>query len=382
MLKGIDVSKWQGTIDWMKVKADGIDFAIIRAGYGSNSTAYDDKYYEKNVAGCEKVGIPYGVYLFSYANSVSDAISEADHVIRLVKGKKLSYPVFYDLEDAKTTGKCSNALILEIAKTFTERVEAAGYTVGIYANKNWNTTKLTDKWYDTKPRWIAQYNSKCTYTGKYDIWQYTSSGKVNGISGDVDMNYCYTDFVKATQPTEPSVNSQKPTSTPVSKPTNTPAYKPGQAIKLNQAPLYATSVTSKASTKKNGTFYIWSSEVINKRIRITNAASKAGKSGQVTGWIDVSSINSTSTATTTKPNSTTKPTAQPTSKTYKKGALVKLINKPLYTSSTSKKAATKKSGNYYIYDGKKVNGRYRITNKANRCGKTPAFLYVTGWIEL
>lgn len=225
------------------------------------------------------------------------------------------------------------------------------------------------------------------YTGrkildKYDIWQYTSSGKVNGISGNVDMNYCYTDFVKATQPTEPSVNIQKPTSTPVSKPTNTPAYKPGQAIKLNQAPLYATSVTSKASTKKNGTFYIWSSEVINKRIRITNAASKAGKSGQVTGWIDVSSINITSTATTTKPNSTTKPTAQPTSKTYKKGALVKLTNKPLYTSSTSKKAVTKKSGNYYIYDGKKVNGRYRITNKANRCGKTPAFLYVTGWVEL
>lgn len=376
MLKGIDISKWQGTIDWAKVKDNGIDFAILRAGYGGNNTAYDDKYYEKNAAGCEKVGMPYGVYLFSYADSVADAISEADHVIRLVKGKKLSYPVFYDLEDAKTTGKCSNALILEIAKAFTEKVEAAGYTVGIYANKSWNTTKLTDKWYDTKPRWIAQYNSKCTYEGKYDIWQYTSSGKVDGINGNVDMNYCYTDFVKTVTTVEPVEN--KKTQTTTTNTENKSNYEAGQAIKLTEAPLYATSTTTKASAKKSGTFYIWSKDVVNKRIRITNTAANAGKSKQVTGWINIVDIKSANTTTTTV---TVKPSAI-TTKSYKKGAVVTLTNKPLYASSTVKNATSKKSGTFYIYDGKKVNGRYRITNKVKNCGKTPAFLYVTGWVEL
>lgn len=376
MLKGIDISKWQGAIDWAKVKADGIDFAIIRAGYGSDNIAYDDKYYEKNVAGCEEVGMPYGVYLFSYADSVSDAISEADHVIRLIKGKKLSYPVFYDLEDAKTTGECSNALILEIAKAFAERVEAAGYTVGIYANKSWNTTKLTDKWYDTKPRWIAQYNSKCTYTGKYDIWQYTSSGKVDGINGNVDMNYCYTDFVKTVTTVEPV--EDKKTQTTTTNTENKSKYEAGQAIKLTEAPLYATSTTTKASAKKSGTFYIWSKDVVNKRIRITNTAANAGKSKQVTGWINIVDIKSANTTTTTV---TVKPSAI-TTKSYKEGAVVTLTNKPLYASSTAKNATSKKSGTFYIYDGKKVNGRYRITNKVKNCGKTPAFLYVTGWVEL
>lgn len=381
MLKGIDVSKWQGTIDWAKVKADGIDFAILRAGYGGNNTAYDDKYYEKNVAGCEKVGIPYGVYLYSYATSVEGAISEADHIIRLVKGKKLSYPIFYDLEDSKTTAKCSNALILEMAKAFTKKVEDAGYIVGIYSNKHWNTTKLTDKWYNTKPRWIAQYNSKCTYAGKYDIWQYTSSGKVNGISGNVDMNYCYTEFVKATPPAP--TEAKKENTTTATKPATTPStsgYKAGQAVVLNKTPLYATSVTSKVATTKSGTFYIWSTEVINKRIRITNSTANVGKSGQVTGWIDVSKI---STSVTTSKPATSTPAAKPaTSKTYKKGDKVKLSNTPLYISSTAKNSSSKKSGDYYIYDGKKVNGRYRITNQAKRCGKTPAFLYVTGWVTL
>lgn len=194
LAKGIDVSAWQKEIDWGKVKASGIQFAILRCGFGGDLKSQDDKYFERNIAECERIGMPYGVYLYSYANSVEKAKSEAEHTLRLVEGHSLSYPIYYDLEDANTTGKCSKSLILEMAKTYVETLEAKGYCVGIYANKYWNTTYLTDDWYNTKPRWIAQYNTECTYSGEYGIWQYSSSGKVDGISGNADMNYAYVDY--------------------------------------------------------------------------------------------------------------------------------------------------------------------------------------------
>lgn len=196
LAKGIDVSAWQKEIDWDKVKTSGIQFAILRCGYGSDIKSQDDKYFERNITECERIGMPYGVYLYSYADSVEKAKSEAEHTLRLIEGHPLSYPVYYDLEDADTTGKCSKSLILEMAKTFVAVLEAKGYCVGIYANKYWNTTYLTDDWYNTKPRWIAQYHTECTYSGEYGIWQYSSSGKVDGISGNVDMNYAYVDYPK------------------------------------------------------------------------------------------------------------------------------------------------------------------------------------------
>ena len=192
--KGIDVSSWQKEINWDKVKKAGIQFAILRCGYGSDKASQDDKYFARNLAECERVGIPYGIYLYSYATNVEMAHSEAAHVLRLLGDKKPMYPIYYDLEDAKTTGKCSKALILDMAKAFCADLEAKGYLVGIYANTYWNNTYLTDAWYNTKPRWVAQYASKCTYKGEYGIWQYSSSGKVDGIAGNVDMNYAYADY--------------------------------------------------------------------------------------------------------------------------------------------------------------------------------------------
>ena len=193
MKKGIDVSAHQGSIDWNAVKSSGIDFAILRCGYGNDDPDQDDEYFLKNVKACEKVGMPYGVYLYSYANGVGNAKSEAAHVMRLLKGLKPEYPIYYDLEDP-ITGYCSNEEILKIAKTFVTTLEKAGYWVGIYANKHWNTSKLTDKWYDGKARWVAQYNDKCTYDGVYGMWQYSSTGHVKGITGYVDMNYAYVDY--------------------------------------------------------------------------------------------------------------------------------------------------------------------------------------------
>lgn len=190
---GIDVSEWQGVIDWEKVKPS-IDFAILRCGYGRDLAGQDDACFARNASECERLGIPYGVYLFSYATSVEAARSEGAHVLRLLKGRKPRYPVFYDLEDGETTGTLDNSRILEIAKAFVEVVEAAGFAVGIYANYHWNTTKLTDPWYDTKHRWIAQYNDTNDYEGIYDIWQYSSSGTVPGVPGNCDMNYGYVEY--------------------------------------------------------------------------------------------------------------------------------------------------------------------------------------------
>lgn len=183
--RGIDVSAWQGTIDWEKVKASGIDFAIIRCGYGMNKSDQDDSQFLRNVTECERLGIPYGVYIYSYATNTTKASSEADHVLRLIKGHKLSYPVYFDMEDNSTLG-CDHA---SIAKTFCNKITSAGYSVGVYANLNWWNNYLTDSCFSNWHRWVAQYYSTCQYKNEYAMWQYTSSGRVNGISGNVDMNY-------------------------------------------------------------------------------------------------------------------------------------------------------------------------------------------------
>ena len=186
--RGIDVSYHQGTINWSQVKPN-IDFAILRCGYGDNITSQDDKQWQANVSACEQLGIPYGVYLYSYAVDTAGAKSEAQHALRLLEGHRPTLPVFYDLEDKTISNKCSNAQILEQAKIFCSALQNAGYTPGIYANKYWWTTYLTSSVYDQWERWVAQYNTTCTYSGNHNYWQYTDAGSVPGISGNVDMNY-------------------------------------------------------------------------------------------------------------------------------------------------------------------------------------------------
>lgn len=192
--KGIDVSYHNGTIDWKKVKQSEVEYAIIRCGYGTNDKSQDDKKWEENVKGCTDNNIPYGVYLYSYADTVEKASSEADHAIRLLEGKKFKYPVYYDLEEDKLRDKISKKTIADIAQTFCDKLSAKGYTVGIYANKDWFTHYLTDSRFNNWTKWVAQYNSVCNYQGKYDMWQCSSTGSVPGISGRVDLNYSYSPF--------------------------------------------------------------------------------------------------------------------------------------------------------------------------------------------
>jgi len=206
-LRGIDVSHHQGTIDWDKVKSQ-IDYAILSVGYGDNIASQDDKQFHRNAKECTRLGIPFGVYIYSYATSIAQSKSEADHVLRLIKGDKLDYPVYYDLEDAGTTGKCSNKLIADMAEVFCNAIEKAGYWAGIYANTSWFNNKLTDNRFNKWVKWVAQYNTTCTYEGKHDMWQYASDGRVNGISGNVDMNYCYVDYPGLISP---KANLSKPT---------------------------------------------------------------------------------------------------------------------------------------------------------------------------
>ena len=194
LFKGIDVSYANGKVDWLKVKNE-IDFAILRCGFGGDYKSQDDVQFINNLKSCEKNNVPYGVYLYSYATTPEKALSEAQHVLRLLNGKVLHLPVFYDLEESNIAA-LGKSKILTIAKTFCDVIENAGYQTGIYANKNWFENYLTDNWYDSKVKWLAQYNNKVTYKGKYDIWQYSSSGKVNGIAGNVDMNFCYISIVK------------------------------------------------------------------------------------------------------------------------------------------------------------------------------------------
>lgn len=193
MKRGIDVSYHNGTIDWEKVKAAGIEFAILRCGYGSDIEHQDDQLFDRNAKECERIGMPYGVYLYSYAINTGMAESEAKHVIRLLKGRKITYPVYYDMEDEETQGKCTPDILGDMAQAFCDKIKAAGYDAGIYANKSWFTTKLTDERFDRWEKWIAQYADRCTYSGIYAMWQFTEVGTVNGIAGRVDVNHDYID---------------------------------------------------------------------------------------------------------------------------------------------------------------------------------------------
>ena len=190
--KIIDVSKWQGEIDWQQVKDTGVEAALIRCGVGMDQENQDDPYYEYNVSECERLGIPYGVYIYSFATDTERAISEADHVIRLLKGKSPSYPVFYDIEDETIVDEAkgiSNQQITNNAKAFINRMKSAGYyDIGIYSSKYYFETKLTGTIFGQYPKWVAQYHTACTYQGDYCMWQYTKSANVPGISGNVDGN--------------------------------------------------------------------------------------------------------------------------------------------------------------------------------------------------
>ena len=193
MKKGIDVSRYQGVIDWKKVQEDGIEFAIIKAG-GSDDGFYTDSKYELNYKNAKAVGMPIGAYYIVGRLCISreDGIADAKRFLAMLEGKQFEYPVYIDLEetDPKNKAGATDAVI-----GFCETMEAAGYYCGIYASDisgfkdRLDLSRLTA--YD---KWVANYISKPTYVVSYGIWQKSSLGRVAGIVEDVDLNECYQDY--------------------------------------------------------------------------------------------------------------------------------------------------------------------------------------------
>ena len=194
---GIDVSRWNEDINWDKVKEAGIEYAIIRAGYRGSvtGTLVEDKYFRKNIEGAIKAGIPVGLYFFTQATTEVEAVEEASMVLALCKEYDITYPVFIDTEKAGENGR-ANELDKKkrtaICQAFCETIRNGGYKAGIYASKNWFENKLDmNILSDDTYIWLAQYGDEVTYDGKYHMWQYTSSGRVLGIEGRVDLNLSF-----------------------------------------------------------------------------------------------------------------------------------------------------------------------------------------------
>lgn len=210
VIKGIDVSEWQGNLtknNWLKVKNSGIQFAILRCGYttyGKSKKKYVDRYFENNYKICKEIGLPIGVYYYSCATNETEAKEEANFVLSLIKNKKFEYPVVIDTEDNHNINKSTNSPVSQasigkykltpLIKTFCEIIESKGYYVSIYASTYWfkNNLILEDlKLYD---KWIAQWSKTVSVSYKYGMWQYSSQGTVNGLSGNIDLDYAYLDY--------------------------------------------------------------------------------------------------------------------------------------------------------------------------------------------
>lgn len=197
---GIDVSHHQGVIDWSAVKEqDIVKFVMVRLGYARKL----DRQFTRNVQKLKEVGIPFGVYHYSYALNVEQAEEEADFVLHVLKQHgldkgKMKLPVAFDMEDAdgykKTNGMPTRAMMVKMCEAFLLKVEKAGYYASLYASRSWLNNQLKSEKLDRFDKWLADWNPTPKYEGKFNMWQYTDSGRVNGIKGGVDMNIAYYDF--------------------------------------------------------------------------------------------------------------------------------------------------------------------------------------------
>lgn len=203
-IKGIDVSYCNGCVDWNKAKAAGLQFAIIQLGYGSNSTSQDDVQYQRNVRECERLGIPWGAYLYSYTRTISGAQSELQHMLRLLRGHHPQYPIFLDMEDAdgykaRNGGIPSRVTNTAIIKTVCSGLQKAGYKAGCYVNKDWYDNRIDPAQLTAYEFWYARPGVSAP-DKSCDIWQ-SEFGELNGkwpganISGKgCDTNVCYTNY--------------------------------------------------------------------------------------------------------------------------------------------------------------------------------------------
>lgn len=190
--KGIDISRYQGKPDFVRVKKE-VDFVIMQAGYGKYTSQVDSSF-EYNYFNCKQNNIPVGVYWYSYAKSVEDAHAEAKTCLEIIKNKQFEYPIYIDMEEGLDS--LGRSLVSAIADTFCSDLEKAGYYAGIYMSRSPAQSYLTSNVLSKYTLWLAEYASNLNWTGAVGMWQYSSEGKVSGIGGNVDMNYCYENYPK------------------------------------------------------------------------------------------------------------------------------------------------------------------------------------------
>ena len=184
---GIDVSEWQSDIDFKKVKRDGYSFVLIRTGFGWE---YEDINFQTHIQNAKKAGLAVGVYHYSHATTIQEAIQEAQLVIQIIDDYSLDFPVFYDIETDRQN-HLTRYELTQIVSAFLNTLENHGYHPGIYAAQSWYEDRLDMSILEKYPIWIASYTDYLSYEGKYDYWQYTSEGSVKGVHGYCDINIQY-----------------------------------------------------------------------------------------------------------------------------------------------------------------------------------------------
>ena len=340
-VKGIDVSKWQGKIDWAKVKAAGIKFAMIRLGYGSSDgkSCGVDGCFEQHVRNAVAAGVDIGCYFYSYATSVAAAEKEAEYVVSVLKKYKgtFTYPVAFDLEDGTQQG-LGKKVLTDMVIAFGDKIEKSGFYASLYSNLNWLTNYLDDSRLTRFDHWVAQWSSACTYKGAYGMWQSSSTGSVSGISGNVDTDTAYKDyptvirsnklngFTSATQkPTCPDAPAPVVDPTPSKPVTPTLKFAKGATVNFAGGNHYSSSNGTSGSAVKASKAKITDVYPTGKHPYHCRAVDNSGNFiAGVYGWVDESTLSAIQTTPTPAP----KPTTPTTS--FKKGDLVTITGSTYY----------------------------------------------------
>lgn len=195
IIKGIDVSQWQGSIDFTKVKAAGYKFVIIRCNNWDDRVngVVKDSWFEDNYRKAKAAGLDVGAYYFTWQTDADGARRDAELCRSFIKGKQFEYPVYFDLEWEKAFARGAS-VCSSMVTAFCGAMEQAGYFTGLYISRSPLQNYITAEVAGRYALWVAEYGSKCNYGGSYGMWQYSSEGRVGGISGNVDMDECYVDY--------------------------------------------------------------------------------------------------------------------------------------------------------------------------------------------
>lgn len=278
--KCIDVSTWNGNIDWDKVYKSGVKYAMIRSSFGVENPNQVDNKFIRNIENATKAGIKCGVYHYSYAQSVAEAQKEAEFCLKTIKGYKIDLPVAFDIEDSSQTHLGKDTLT-NIVIAFCDKIKSAGYTPMLYCNPSWLNSYLhKDKLLGKYDLWLAHWgvsapSFECT------IWQYSDSGTVSGISGNVDLNYIYKDYSSGSKPNNPT------STTPTTKPEQTSSIKVGDKVTVKNPIIYGTNKTFAVYEKQYDVI-----EIVGDRAVI-------GIGNQITSAISVSNLSKVGSTTST-----------------------------------------------------------------------------------